>query len=130
MTVALVGGITLLASPSAFAESKIKEEKVMPKTLTGYVSGVGPRFIAVEYPQDAAKGIGREMALPVAEKAQLQGVKALKDFQLGDRVTVEYQETAFKDDTEDVLKSKRVATKITLVKAAPPQKPAPDTEAP
>lgn len=108
-----------MAAASAAPEAAVKEEQVAYKHVTGLVSGVGAKFIAVESPQSAKSTDGIEMAFPLDDKAQLVAIKSLKDLHLGDYVDVEYRETIFKDKTDyDQTKSKRVATKITLMKAA------------
>ena len=96
-----------------------QQEQVSYKTVTGEVSGVGAKFIAVEYERNTKKGAAFEMALPVDEAATLERIKQLKELKLGDTVRVEYQETATKDDKGQYTNVRRVATKIALLRTAP-----------
>ena len=112
-------------STSASAElAGGQDEQVAYKTMTGKVSGVGAsgKFLAVEYRHDPGAGMSYEMAFPLDEKAQLSHVKSLKELHLGDAVTVEYREVTFKDEQKQ-LKTRRVATKVELVKSAPTEPP-------
>ncbi len=122
----VVCGLVLAGAVAPASWSKAKEPmpstpameddaKVELKTVMGTVSGVGPRFIAVEFQRDEKKGASHEMALPVDEKMTFNH-KALK---LGDTVTVEYRETRSKDEHGDYTKVKRAAVKVDLVKRAP-----------
>ena len=113
--VALASGLLLALPASA---ELMRDEKSTSKRITGEVGGVGAKFIAVEYKHDLAAGTASEMAFPVDDKAVLQRIKNLKELKLGDKVEVEYRETEFKNEHNEVM-HKRVATRIALISAAP-----------
>ncbi|MFH0796595.1 MAG: hypothetical protein V2A65_05990 [Candidatus Omnitrophota bacterium] len=86
--------VSLVWTSQISAGEAKKEEKVEKsvKSLTGEVGGVGPNFLAIVYAKDEEKGIEYEMALPLDENAQFQSVDNLKDLEIGDKVTIQYEE--------------------------------------
>jgi len=79
------------------------DTKKVIKTITGEVGGIGPNFIAIVYQKDEEKGVEYEMALPLKEDVKFQFVKNLKELQVGDKVTVQYEEeiTTYTEKVKD-----------------------------
>ena len=102
------------------SHEKEKDEKVEYDTTTGVVTGLGSRFIAVEYRRDNKHGASFEMAFPVDEQVVFSRVKALRDLKLGDTVEIEYQTVSSnKSEKGEYTDIRRVATRIGLLRNAP-----------
>ena len=83
-------------------KEKVKSEKTL-KLLTGEVGGLGPNFIAIVYEKDEEKGIEYEIALPLAKDASFQSIQNLKELEVGDKVTIQYEEetSTYKEKVKD-----------------------------
>lgn len=97
------------------------EPSAVLKTIQGTVSAVNRIGIAVEFAR--TETASQEMYLPFSPKTKLQGLRDLKELQLGDLVVVEYEEQPIKDEQGQYSKSARKAVGVTFVSAAPPPVP-------
>ncbi len=73
------------------AQGQKEEPKITIETkqITGQVSALTSRFIAVVY--DRKAGTEYEMALPIVEDAKLERKESLEEIDLGDTVRVTYE---------------------------------------
>jgi len=105
-----------------YAEEKedpniIKE--VTTKKITGEVMGISRNFIAVYYLTDEKKQISREMAFNIDKDVKIENKADLKQINVGNIVTVTYEETTEKrkDDKEGKIKVKnKLVKKIGFIK--------------
>ena len=117
-TIALFGVTFIPPAPTAESSSVVStapDEKVVEKTVSGHVSAVNARFIAVEYARDEAKGTALEMALPIDDAEQEHLKSTLAALSDGDTVLVTYKEISVKDARGDYANARRVATRVSLV---------------
>ncbi|MBI5124306.1 MAG: hypothetical protein HZA72_02690 [Candidatus Omnitrophica bacterium] len=118
--VALVSVTLGLGYYPVIAEEKapqIKEETVS-KSIAGTVAGVSANFIAVEYGADQP-GPALEMAFNVGKDVKIENKKSIKEIGIGDTVEVAYSEITKIDQDGKKLGSRRVASKVRFIKAAP-----------
>jgi hypothetical protein len=105
-----------------YAEEKedpniIKEVKT--KKITGEVMGISRNFISVFYWTDEKKQKSLEMALNIGNDVKMENKADLKQINVGNIVTVTYEETTEKrkDDKEGKIKVKnKIVKKIVFVK--------------
>ncbi len=90
------------------------------KMLIGEVSGVGGRFLSVEYERSTDGTSAQDMGFQLAEETVLVGVDQLMALGLGDRVSVSYQEFTRYDEQGDVAGIRRVPTRVSLISKAVP----------
>lgn len=93
--------MVVAGNPLAWAETiQEKDALIVTKEITGQLSVVTPRFVAVEYNQDARKGIAYEMAFSMDGDVRVSGAKRdLQELQAGDTVAVTYEEKTWMDDS-------------------------------
>ncbi len=100
------------------ASHEPEQERVEDKMLTGEVSGVGGRFLSVEYERSLDGTSAQDMGFQLDEETVLVGVDQLKALGLGDRVSVSYQEFTRQDEQGDVAGIRRVPTRVSLISKA------------
>jgi hypothetical protein len=86
--------LILIGLHCAFAQEakQAPKREVVPKTVTGVVSGISYNFIAVMYGHDAKGEVAREMAFNVDKNVRIEHKPGIKDIKAGDTVTVAYDE--------------------------------------
>jgi hypothetical protein len=113
------GGV-LISKPKdeARTEEAVEEGQVTAKQVTGKVSAVSSRFIAVSYRKDAERGVEHEMALPIDKSARDASKTVLEKLRVGDMVTVSYDEIVKpgKGEKEGEEKIERKARLITVAR--------------
>ena len=95
-------------------DSSTEDTKVIAKTVTGEISGVSPTGIAVEY--SLVSSSSSEMFVPIDGKTRVEGVKSVRELQMGDTVKVDCQQTLRKGTDGKPVLLKTVASAIALVK--------------
>jgi len=114
-------------SGSANVKEEAKEEvvtSVSSKEITGQVGGISKDYIGVTYLGE--KNIEYEMGIYIEGTPELERIKNFAQIQIGDTVTVKYDEVSeMGEDGKEI--ARHVAKKIIFVKKAPP--PAPEKDA-
>lgn len=116
---------TLLLAQETKDKPKLKTET---RQVSGEVAGISPNFIAVLYDQDSSASY--EMALAMDKNTRIAHKASWKDINIGDTVSVRYEETT--EIAGKIVKIKsRIAKVVSFVKAvAKAQLEAPAEEAP
>ncbi|MDD5466036.1 MAG: hypothetical protein PHP73_06850 [Candidatus Omnitrophica bacterium] len=131
--IALAAGLMVLRSCILFAQEEGKQEKpkakTMIKTIEGQVSAVNKNGIAVVYSRDLAKGLEKEIFLPLDNSIRLVHKKRLEDISVGDTVSVQYEEVTRGEAKEGLVKTLKGIT-VTFLKPAPkkPEVPVMESE--
>jgi len=128
----LAMGLVLPINGSLFAQGKNEDKKLIMRTsneVIGEISAMGKNFIALIYERDKEKGTEYEMLLPIDAGIKLEHKKNMSELQVGDTVTIQYEDTAF-EDANMAKKMERKAQVISFVRAAvkkpePPHPPEP-----
>ena len=115
-----LGTLLAVVSP-AFAEQAMSpEERIVSKEVTGEVVYIGKRAISVEFSRTADSS--NEMLLPVSGDTKVEMLRSLSELKRGDTVRVSYDQTMKESrDGGEPLLLKTAATKVTLVRRAPPE---------
>ena len=103
------------AEPASTPEDR---ETVVSKEVTGEVGYVGKRAISVEFARTA--DAIEEMLLPVNAETKVELLRSLGELKRGDTVRVQYDQTLQEREGGQQAAIKTVATKVTLVRRAPP----------
>ena len=114
--------ITIKASLSA-AENKDAKEVIVAKEVEGAVSGLSPRFIAVETGLNSS-GIMSEMAFNIDKNVTVSHKLNLSEIKMGDRVKLSYGEI-YKEENGTRTFVRRQLLTIIFLQAA---QAAPETE--
>jgi hypothetical protein len=126
LSLRLAIGLVLFLTATVFAQQKQEaNEKKGPlavmKQVTGQVSAIDKRCIAVVYKRDAAGEY--EIPLTIKEPPKLEHVKELNQIKMGDTVTVQYEQmTEISKDGKEIIGEKFAKT-IIFLKPAPPAPP-------
>lgn len=107
-------GLTGIGSAVGTSEP---EQKVEYKEVTGEVSAVSKRGIAVEYSRTRTGS--SEMFLPFADHVKLQRVQDLTQLQPGDTVKVRFEQTYTEDKDGERTVLKTTATEVEMMRRAP-----------
>lgn len=86
------------------------------KKITGEVSGVSNKFIAVVYGRNEKAKSALEMAFNIGSHVNIVNKKSLKEIGIGDTVEVEYQEIT-RTEADGRKSSKSIAQAVIFVKA-------------
>jgi len=89
------------------------------KEIEGEVSGIGFNMISIVYNRDPEKGTAEELLLPIDEVSQLIHKNNIKEIQVGDTVSIQYDETT--RETDNGPRTERKAKVISFIKSAPVQ---------
>lgn len=89
---------------------------VVQKTVNGEVGGIGPNFIAVTYEVDEKAAY--EIAFNLDKDVKFKNKKGLNEINLGDMVSVRYEETIEEKGKERRV-LKRQVKEIIFLKPAP-----------
>ncbi len=129
---ALMVAAALILSFYAFAAKDDKEEKTKAKTgekaavtwtgtgeVTGEISHMDDKYIAVVYARDEEKHAEYEVLLPIDGDVTVEHKNNIKDLVIGDTVTISYDQGTEEEAGTKNKKMKRRASKIKFVKAAP-----------
>ncbi|MCM8801383.1 MAG: hypothetical protein NC912_05195 [Candidatus Omnitrophica bacterium] len=119
MSKKLILGIIIFLTFNIINIGKAQEETkiiVLQKTVNGEVGGIGPNFIAVTYEVD--ENAAYEIAFDLDKEVRFRNKKGLNEINLGDMVSVRYEETIEEGkQTRRVLKRK--VKEIVFLKSAP-----------
>jgi hypothetical protein len=116
----LVTVLVLGLMQTALAEEKEIKKTAVTKQITGEVSAVMKDFIAIVYERDEKNGTEKEMALPIdTEALKVERKAGIGEVQVGDTVTVKYEETT--EEAQEGKKISRKAKVIRFIKPAPAQ---------
>jgi hypothetical protein len=97
----------------------ISEQKnLAKKEVQGEVSGIGYGSISIVYQRDIEKGTAEEILLPVDEVEQIIHKQNIKQINVGDTVSIQYDEIT--QETENGPNILRKAKVITFIKPAAP----------
>ena len=123
--------MAMVLAGSAFAQEENKEAKITNGTIEGEISAIGKDYISIVYKTDPQKGIEYEMMIPFEDGVKYERVKGLKQLQVGDTISIQYQDTT--EELEDGPKIERKAKVVSFVKAKvakpePPKPPEPGDE--
>jgi len=86
------------------------------KEVQGTVSNMSGRYLTISYKQDEEKGVEYEIVLFLDETIKVKRKKSLDEINLGDLVSVQYEEIT--EEYTDGEKRKRRARIITFIKPA------------
>jgi hypothetical protein len=119
LLVGLLAVVCLYVSP-AQAQSEVSngQKDIASKEIQGTVSGIGYGSISVEYQTDAQKGTAEEMLFPLDEMEQIIHKQDIKQINVGDTVSIQYDETT--QQTENGSQIFRKAKVINFIKPAAP----------
>lgn len=106
------------------AEKKERAIKTAKGGVSGEISGISKNYISVVYEKDTENGIEYEMLLPIDKDIQLEYKKSLGEMKIGDRVSIQYEDTTT-EDSEKQKTFKREAKVVTFVGPAAPTPPEP-----
>ncbi|MBU1087048.1 MAG: hypothetical protein KKD05_05965 [Candidatus Omnitrophica bacterium] len=116
--VALLLNIGLNASARAENEITAGKKNIASKEIQGIVSGIGYGSISIVYKSDAQAGTAEEILLPLDELEEIIHKQNIKQINVGDTVSVQYNETT--QETEKGPTLLRKAKVINFIKPAAP----------
>ena len=117
-TVLLAILVGTAARPGAGWAAETKET-VVSKEVTGDITYVGKRSISVETGRTGSAS--QEMLLPVSADTKFDLLRSLGELKRGDTVRVKYDQTLKEKELgKEPSLLKTIATKVTLVRRAPP----------
>jgi hypothetical protein len=103
------------------AREEEKDEELVTRILSGEVSEVSPSGITIVYDRIASIGLALKESFPMSAEVKLAGYGAAGDIQMGDLVTLTYDESLDKDI--------RKLTAVSLNKRASAKAPVPPAPA-
>jgi hypothetical protein len=122
----ILSGILMIGLCAAFGIGYAKEKEdpniikeVTVKKITGEVMGISQNFISVLYGIDEKKQASLEMAFDIDKDVKIENKVDLKQINIGNIVTVTYEEITekLKDDKEKKIKIKnRTVKRIVFIK--------------
>ena len=115
-----MGLLVLGTAPQGFAlpYGDESQAEVEVKQVVGEVSVVRSQYIGVVYEHDAERRVDTEMVLMLGEELELERIDTLEQLNLGDRVSVTYEERTWTVEGLDFERTKRVATGIKFLRPA------------
>ncbi|MBU1044182.1 MAG: hypothetical protein KJ915_07275 [Candidatus Omnitrophica bacterium] len=116
--VALLLNIGLNASVRAENEIAAGKKNIASKEIQGIVSGIGYGSISIVYKSDAKSGTADEILLPLDELEEIIHKQNIKQINVGDTVSVQYNETT--QETEKGPTVSRKAKVLNFIKPAAP----------
>ncbi|MFH1062871.1 MAG: hypothetical protein V1747_08345 [Candidatus Omnitrophota bacterium] len=119
LLVGLLAVVCVCVSPLQAENEAVGGKKdIASKEIQGIVSGIGYGSISVEYKGDAEKGTAEEILLPLDEMEQIIHKQNIKQINVGDTVSIQYDEIT--QETEKGPTLLRKAKVITFIKPAAP----------